>query len=210
MNWLTRLKNTECPGTHPTETTKTGFGGGLGVSVVFVGTPQARIANSLPVSEAANDPATHRPATSQNAPPPSSDAYCWPNSLAPTDQELDRFEARLKHFARRGLPDTQAEALADVLVIRDRTQDDRRCCLECSHCTYPARLWSAAPHRPPGRRRHPGAEGCGKGCRYRPRRRPRGRVSARSPAGLDDRERCGIPSRAYCGSAETLNPLDGR
>jgi hypothetical protein len=76
-----------------------------------------------------------------------------------TDRELDRFEARLKHFSRRGLTDTQAEALADLLVIRDREQDDRRTCLECSHCTGAAALaWRCGNHRAAGSGRDLGGD----------------------------------------------------
>ncbi len=159
MNWLARLKNKECPSTHPTETTKTGFGGVLGVSVVFVGTPKAHIENSLPVSEAANDPATRRPATPPDASPPSPDAYCWPNSSVMNDRELEATEARLKLFARRGLTDTQVDTLVDLLATRDREQDDRRTCLECSHCTGSAPLaWRCGNHRAAGAGRELGSD----------------------------------------------------
>jgi hypothetical protein len=68
-----------------------------------------------------------------------------------TDRELDRFEVRLTHFARRGLTDAQADVLADELVIRGREQDERRICLECSHCSgsTPA-AWRCGNHRAAG------------------------------------------------------------
>jgi hypothetical protein len=67
------------------------------------------------------------------------------------NRELGRFEVRLIQLAQRGLTDTQADALADALVIRDREQDDRRTCLECSHCTGAAPLaWRCGNHRAAG------------------------------------------------------------
>ncbi|MGS0754150.1 hypothetical protein ACVBEH_05015 [Roseateles sp. GG27B] len=68
-----------------------------------------------------------------------------------TDRELDRSKARLKHFARRGLTDPHADTLADELVFRDRELDDRRTCLECSHCTGAAPLaWRCGNHKAAG------------------------------------------------------------
>ena len=122
MNWLTRLKNTECPDTHPTKPTKPSSGDVLGGFVGFVGTPQAHIENSLSVSEAANDP-----------------------------ESIPDIKAYIAQFNRRGLPDTQADTLTDVLVIRDREQDERRTCLECSHCSGSTPLaWRCGNHRAAG------------------------------------------------------------
>lgn len=100
----------------------------------------ANVAVATPPNSSANDAATHRPATTQNAPPTSS-------------------EARLRLFARRGLSGTQADALADRLVIRDRDQDERRTCLECSHCTGAAPLsWRCGNHRAAGVGRELGSD----------------------------------------------------
>ena len=74
--------------------------------------------------QAVNDPAavTHNP-----------DRWAWPRSQAMTGREIDTFTARLHHFTRRGLVESDAELLADKLVMRDRETDDRRLCLECAH-----------------------------------------------------------------------------
>ena len=48
-------------------------------------------------------------------------------------REIDRFAARLARFTDHGVILEDAERLADRLVIRDREQDDRALCLECTH-----------------------------------------------------------------------------
>ena len=45
----------------------------------------------------------------------------------------DTRTARLDLFADRGLSTEDAEALADVLALRDCQQDERRVCMECQH-----------------------------------------------------------------------------
>jgi hypothetical protein len=82
--------------------------------------------------QAANDPAavTHDP-----------DRWAWPHSQAMTGREIDTFTARLHHFVRRGLLESDAETLADKLVTRDRDADDRRLCLECVHLAGHAGVW---------------------------------------------------------------------
>jgi hypothetical protein len=74
--------------------------------------------------QAANNPAavTHDP-----------DRWAWPRTQAMTGREIDTFTARLYHFTRRGLLESDAERLADKLVTRDREWDDRRLCLECAY-----------------------------------------------------------------------------
>ena len=47
--------------------------------------------------------------------------------------EIDAFTARLARFTAKGMSLSDAEALADKLVVRDREGDDRRLCLECVH-----------------------------------------------------------------------------
>ena len=61
------------------------------------------------------------------------DRHSWPHTTAMNSAEIDSFTARVHLFTRRGIDTTQAERLADSLVIRDRDGDDRRLCLECSH-----------------------------------------------------------------------------
>ena len=70
------------------------------------------------------------------------DRWCWPLSLAMTGREIDTFTARLHHFTRRGLAESDTERLADKLVTRDREADDRRLCLECAHLTGRADAWA--------------------------------------------------------------------
>ena len=69
------------------------------------------------------------------------DRWCWPHSSAMTGREIDTFTARLHHFTRRGLVESDAETLADKLVTRDREADDRRLCLECAHLAGRAGVW---------------------------------------------------------------------
>jgi hypothetical protein len=61
------------------------------------------------------------------------DRWCWPHSSAMNGVEIETFTARRYQFSYKGLPRAEAEALADILVVRDREQDDRRVCLECKH-----------------------------------------------------------------------------
>jgi hypothetical protein len=114
MTWLARLKKQKAPCTHPTEPTEPGFVG-------FVGTPSGHIQKIESDAPAANDPA------------PDPDRWCWLLSAAMNTAEIDTFTARLARFTDRGVILSDAESLADRLVIRDREQDDRAICLECSH-----------------------------------------------------------------------------
>lgn len=115
MSWLARLKKTEiAPEQDATKTTKR-------VSVVSVAPIPAPIQKTGGESAAANDPA------------PDPDRWAWPHSDAMNTGEIDTFTARLSRFTDKGLSLTDAEALADKLVIRDRESDDRRLCLECLH-----------------------------------------------------------------------------
>lgn len=61
------------------------------------------------------------------------DRWCYPNSTAMNTREIDLFAARLARLTDKGVPAADAEPLADKLVTRDREQDDRRLCLECTH-----------------------------------------------------------------------------
>ena len=64
------------------------------------------------------------------------DSYCWPHSTAMNTAEIDTFTARMALFTGRRVILDETERLADLLVIRDREQDDRRLCLECSSCQH--------------------------------------------------------------------------
>jgi hypothetical protein len=118
MSWLARLKNQNAPGTLPTKTTERVFVG-------FVGTPPGHIqkfeAVARPGALAGNDPASDP------------DRWCWPHSETMNTAEIERFSACLVLFTDRGLTVQQAEALASMLVRRDREGDDRRVCLECAN-----------------------------------------------------------------------------
>ena len=67
------------------------------------------------------------------APAVNPDRWCWPHSNAMNGAELATFASRTQRFTWRGVTTDDAEALADRLVIRDRQQDERRVCLECSN-----------------------------------------------------------------------------
>ena len=46
---------------------------------------------------------------------------------------IGRFVARVGLFLRRGFSASDADDLAERLVLRDRLADDRVCCVECAH-----------------------------------------------------------------------------
>lgn len=70
------------------------------------------------------------------------DRHCRPNSTAMNSAEIGTFTARLARFTDKGVSHGDAERLADKLVMRDREQDDRRLCLECTHLGgYGASSW---------------------------------------------------------------------
>ena len=139
MSWLARLKKQSSPSTHATEPTKPGFVG-------FVAPILALVEKTGGDAPAAKDPApTHAPdklraaslalgavivAADMAADP---DRWAWPHSPAMNTAEIDRFTARLARFTDRGVILSDAECLADKLVIRDRERDDRAMCLECTH-----------------------------------------------------------------------------
>lgn len=68
-----------------------------------------------------------------NDPVPDPDRWCWPNTPAMNSIEIDTFATRLSMLTKRGLHFSDAEALADKLMVRDREQDDRVSCLECRY-----------------------------------------------------------------------------
>jgi hypothetical protein len=131
MNWLARLKKQKPLETHPAKPTKPGFVG-------FVGTPDGQIQKIDGEAPAANDPAAGAALDP--------DRRCWPHSPAMNTAEIDRFTARLAQFTDRGVILSDAESLADSLVIRDREQDDRAMCLECAHLHHSGRCgnWQCA------------------------------------------------------------------
>ena len=124
--WLARLKNQNTPeagATKPTKPTQDTHAGGF---VGFVAYPQGHIqkidgAVANPETPAANSPTTDP------------DRWAWPHSSAMNGQELDTLMARQDLFCQRGASAQDAERLADSLVIRDRSDDDRHICLECRH-----------------------------------------------------------------------------
>ena len=125
MNWLARLKNTPSAETDATKATKplhtqaeTGFVG-------FVAPTLAALEKIESVAVAVNDPVS----TATNNP----DRWCWPVSDAMNTVEIDTFTARLSRFTTKGMTLADGEVLADKLVIRDREQDDRYSCFECTH-----------------------------------------------------------------------------
>lgn len=78
------------------------------------------------------------------------DRQCWPHTESMNTVEIDAFTARLHLFTRHGLDFTEAETLADGLVIRDRGEDDRRLCLECLHLRGCGTSWTCNQWRRAG------------------------------------------------------------
>ena len=115
MKWLQRLKAAAKARTDATKPTEPGFVGFVacpdGPSEKFTAPQQP------PANEATSDP----------------DRWCWPHSSAMNTEEIDTFTARLARFTDKGLHLSDAEALADKLVTRDRDNDHCRLCLECAH-----------------------------------------------------------------------------
>lgn len=97
----------------------------------FVGSVSAIPLHIPEKKEAANDFPTVQAA--HLMPHIDPDRWCWPHSTAMNTAEIDSFMARLARFTDRGLPAADGEGLADKLVIRDRQQDDRHSCFECTH-----------------------------------------------------------------------------
>jgi hypothetical protein len=135
MTWLARLKKSAiAPEPDPEKPTKPGFGG-------FGGTPAGLSQESGGDATAANDPA-HAQDFDSGVPHTQADAlvltddpdrHSWPHTTAMNSAEIDSLTARVHLFTRRGIGGTEAEGVADGLVIRDRDGDDRRLCLECQH-----------------------------------------------------------------------------
>ena len=136
MNWLARLKKIDTtPTAEATEPTKPGFVG-------FVAPGMASLQKTGADAPAANDAVQVLALVSSAAPVlQNPDRWAWPYSQAMTGREIDTFTARLHHFTRRGLLESDAETLADKLVTRDREADARRLCLECAHLAGHAGAW---------------------------------------------------------------------
>ena len=117
--WLERLKIQKAPDAHAAKTTKT-------VSVVSVAYPPGHSEKFDGTGQQSDTPAVNDPA-------PDPDRWCWPHSSAMNTSEIELFNRRAALFVRRGASDTEAERLADALVLRDRDEDDRHACMECRH-----------------------------------------------------------------------------
>lgn len=78
------------------------------------------------------------------------DRHSWPHTTAMNTAEIDTFTLRLHLFTRHGLDFTEAETLADGLVIRDRGEDNRRLCLECLHLRGCGTSWTCNQWRRAG------------------------------------------------------------
>ena len=68
------------------------------------------------------------------------------SAVAWTDDDIDGFNARRARLMRWGWPEADAEVMAERLVIRDRTGDDRVSCADCPHY----RLGRCGNHRRAG------------------------------------------------------------
>ena len=141
-NWLIRLKNQNAPGSRTTKPTKPASDTHAGGFVGFVAQPPGHSENSaegfcrfrsLPVGEfPKNDEAVAQPEIPvANTPTTDLDRWAWPQSSA--TKEHDRRMARQYLFCHRGASARDAQHLADSLESRDRSDDDRRLCLECRH-----------------------------------------------------------------------------
>ncbi|MCM2346110.1 MAG: hypothetical protein NDI95_05615 [Acidovorax soli] len=115
MKWLNRLISAKSSRTDATKPTEPGFVGSVACPVA----PSEKFTapQQPPANEASADP----------------DRLCWPHGSTMNTAEIDTFTARLARFTDKGLTLSDAEALADGLVQRDREMDDRRLCLECAH-----------------------------------------------------------------------------
>lgn len=75
------------------------------------------------------------------------DRWCWPNSGAMNTAELNAFVARRDRLLRWGYGESEADDLAERLTLRDRQEDDRRMCLECSNLGDMGRCIAASTGR---------------------------------------------------------------
>ena len=161
MKWLQRLKSGASPNTDATKATEPGFVGFVApvLALLEKKEAQANAANdsalTLKKHETAPWRVTLAPGTSAATAEKfraaslaldeliegsnlatadtDPDRWCWPHGAAMNTVEIDTFTARLARFTDKGMSLTDAEALADKMVVRDREGDDRRLCLECVH-----------------------------------------------------------------------------
>ena len=125
MNWLARLKNAPSAETDATKATKPVYTQADGGFVGFVAPALAVLEKIEHGAVAVNDAVA---AATDNP-----DRWCWPASVAMSRVEIEIFTARLSRFTNKGMTIAEGEVLADKLVIRDREQDDRHSCFECTH-----------------------------------------------------------------------------
>lgn len=126
--WLSRLKNEKSGGTHATKPAKPPSGDSEVGFVGFVASLRAPCdkfdqEQTRPFTQAVNDAVTKF-----------TEADHWGGLHSQTidAREIEVFKARVVRFTERGVCHNEAESLADKLAIRDREQDERHCCLECS------------------------------------------------------------------------------
>lgn len=149
MTWLARLKKSKCaPAQDATKPTEPGFVGFVApIPEPFqksgAPAPAANELDTMPTSTVVDEELrSFGSSTRPRARPVRSavrtetsnpDRWAWPHSDAMNGAEIDTFTARLARFTDKGLSLGDAERLADKLVTRDRDDDDRRLCLECTH-----------------------------------------------------------------------------
>lgn len=134
--WLSRLKNEKSGATHATKPAKPqseDFEVGFAGSVATLHAPCDKFCweQRHQLAQAANDAL----ATVTDA-----DRWGWPHSPAMDTREIEVFMARVVRFTERGVSHDDAELVANMLVISDRQQDERRYCLECV-CLRGFDLW---------------------------------------------------------------------
>lgn len=164
MNWLARLKAQPHRSTHATNATPSQNVAFVAPTAHATVTTERHPAAHLPQSglrpvqntgKATNaTDATTTPNVALVASCPSakltsgvqtgSDLWCWSHSSAMNTQEIATFIVRLEQFSRKGVSLSEAELLAERLVLRDRDEDDRQLCLECSHLQADAGRWRCA------------------------------------------------------------------
>lgn len=127
MMWLNRVKNensTEHEATKATEPTPKAENGGF---VGFVAYRPRETEKFAPADDASKSPGT------------------WPGETTWNAAEIETFERRLALFTDGSLTLTEAEALAERLLARDRDGDERTLCIECAHYRHGRCVnWKAA------------------------------------------------------------------
>ena len=129
MSWMERLKNQNVSTSYATKSTKTPREVAKGVSVVFVAPIPKDLEKSKVIANAGNDESECPSTQAVEIPTAQADRWCWPTSPAMNTAEIDTYYRRLDRVWGR----SDAERIADRLVIRDRDTDDRVMCVECRH-----------------------------------------------------------------------------